>query len=346
MGIIGKWKKVKASTLKYLNCLDKNHLEKIASIVDIEVDWTNTDGTDTNSVMIERVKEWITKDMDRYFSESIDDAVDGKVRRLKIEKLRNIIKEIKSSKDTKEIKCSKDKSSDKIGSDQTIGYNPSQQIQMQSSIASSDMISVEASTLFVTPPSFATTVIQMYTSSETKSVRGDTLQLSKKSETDVRGKIKINEQQKLVCELCFVENDNISNETEEQYASGTRGLPLNLKENCSKVKPPGTECLAQNNNKCCAFKECLKMAKKGGKCISHGGGLRCSVAECSKIALKGGKCFSHGGGTRCSVAECSKVVKTGGKCASHGGSSRCSVAGCAKSAQKGGKCVFHGGGIC
>ena len=69
--IIGKtsfeaqWKKVKASTLKYLNCLDKNNLEKIASIVDIEVDWTNTDGTDTNSVMIERVKEWITKDMDR-----------------------------------------------------------------------------------------------------------------------------------------------------------------------------------------------------------------------------------------------------------------------------------------
>ena len=69
--IIGKtsfgaqWKKVKASTLKYLNGLDKNHLEKIASIVDIEVDWTNTDGADTNSVMIERVKEWITKDMDR-----------------------------------------------------------------------------------------------------------------------------------------------------------------------------------------------------------------------------------------------------------------------------------------
>merc|ERR1711957_938398 len=317
MGIIGKWKKVKASTLKYLNCLDKNHLEKIASIVDIEVDWTNTDGTDTNSVMIERVKEWITKEMDRYFSESIDDAVDGKVRRLKIEKLRNIIKEIKSSKDTKEIKCSKDKSSDKIGSDQTIGYNPSQQIQMQSSIASSDMISVKASTLFATPPSLATTVIQMYTSSETKSVRGDTLHLLKKAETDERGKIKINEQQKLVCELCFVENDNISNETEEKYASSTRGLPLNLKEKCSKVKPPGTECLAQNNNKLCAFSGCLKIAKKGGKCFSHGGGTRCSVAECSKIAKKGGKCAFHGGGTRCSIAECSKSVQKGGKCKSH-----------------------------
>merc|ERR1711957_355924 len=108
-----KWKKVKASTLKYLNGLDKNQLEKIASIVDIEVDWINTDGADTNSVMIERVKEWITEDMDRYFSESIDDAVDGKVRRLKMEKLQNIIKEIKSSKDTK---------SDKVGSDQTVRY--------------------------------------------------------------------------------------------------------------------------------------------------------------------------------------------------------------------------------
>merc|ERR1711957_1143884 len=272
-----KWKKVKASTLKYLNGLDKNQLEKIASIVDIEVDWTNTDSTDTNSVMIERVKEWITKDMDRYFSESIDDAVDGKVRKLKIEKLQNIIKEIKSSKDTKKIKSSKDKSSDKIGSDQTIGYNPSQQIQMQSSIASSDMISVKASTLFATPPSLATTVIQMYTSSETKSVRGDTLHLLKKAETDERGKIKINEQQKLVCELCFVENDNISNETEEQYASSTRGLPWNLKENCSKVKAAGKECMAQNNNKFCAFRGCLKIALKGGKCISHGGGIRCSL---------------------------------------------------------------------
>ena len=56
---------MKASTLKYLNALDKNHLEKIASIVGIEADWINTDGAHTNSVMIERVKEWITKDMDR-----------------------------------------------------------------------------------------------------------------------------------------------------------------------------------------------------------------------------------------------------------------------------------------
>merc|ERR1711957_869431 len=131
----------------------------------------------------------------------------------------NIIEEIKSSKGTKEIKCSKDASSDKIGSDQTIGYNPSQQLQMQSSIASYDMISVEDSTLFVTPPALATTVIQMYTSSETKSVRGDILQLSKKAETDEREKLKISEQQKLVCELCFVENANISNETEEQNAN-------------------------------------------------------------------------------------------------------------------------------
>ena len=60
-----QWKKVKALTSKYLNALDKNHLEKIASIFGIEVDWINTDGAHTNSVMIERVKEWITKDMDR-----------------------------------------------------------------------------------------------------------------------------------------------------------------------------------------------------------------------------------------------------------------------------------------
>merc|ERR1711957_1139166 len=204
-----------------------------------------------------------------------------------------------------------DKSSDKIGSDQTIGYNPSQQIKMQSSIASTDMISVEASTLFITPPSLATTVIQMYTSSETK-CRGDTLQFSKKAETDERGKIEINEQQKLVCELCFVENDNVSNETEEQYANSTRGLPWNLEENYNKVKPAGTECLAQNNNKCCAFSGCLKTSKKGGKYISHGRGTRCSVADCSKSALKGGKCASHGGGTRCSVAECVKFAQKGG----------------------------------
>ena len=94
----------------------------------------------------------------------------------------------------------------------------------------------------------------------------------KKSETDERGKIEISEQQKLVCELCFVENDNISNETEEQYENSTRGLPWNLKGNCSKVKPPGIECFAQNNKKCCAFSGCLKNAKKGGTCISHGGG--------------------------------------------------------------------------
>merc|ERR1712160_199312 len=158
---------------------------------------------------------------------------------------------IKSSKDTKEIKCSKDASADKVGSDQTIGYNQSQQIQMQSSIESLDMISVEASTLFVTPPSLATTVIQMYTSSETKSVRGDTLQLSKRSETDEKEKTEISEQQKLVCELCVAVDDNIFSETEEQYANSTRGLPWNLKQNFGKVKPAGTECLAKNNKKFC-----------------------------------------------------------------------------------------------
>merc|ERR1712160_29059 len=205
-------------------------------------------------------------------------------------------------------------------------------------------INVEASMLFVTSPSLATTVIQTYASSETQPFTGDTLQFTKKAETDEKEKNEISEQQKLVCGLCVAVDDNISSETEEQYANSIRGLPWNLKENCSKVKPPGTECLTQNNNKCCAFKGCLKMAKKGGKCISHGGGLRCSVAECSKSALKGGKCFSHGGGTRCSVVECSKIAKKGGKCASHGGGIRCSVAECSKIAQKGGKCVFHGGG--
>merc|ERR1711957_768662 len=130
----------------------------------------------------------------RYFSESIDDAVDGKVRKLKIEKLQNIIKEIKSSKD---------KSSDKIGSDQTIRYYPShqtsqshvthdlEQIYMQSSIASSDMSSVATPMLFATPPFLATTVIQMYTSSETKIFTGDALQLTKKAEPDEKEKIEI-----------------------------------------------------------------------------------------------------------------------------------------------------------
>merc|ERR1740139_1704684 len=320
----------------------------IASIVDVEVDWTNIDGSDTNSVMIERVKEWITEDMDRYFSESIDDAVDGKVRKLKIEKLRNIIKEIKSSKD---------KSSDKIGSDQTIRYYPShqtsqshathdlEQIHMQSSIASSDMSSVATPMLFTTPPFLATTAIQTYTSSETQFFTGDTLQFTKKAETDEKEKNEISEQQKLVCELCVAVDDNIFSETEKKYENSTRGLPWNLKQNFCKVKPAGTECMAKNNNKFCAFSGCLKTAKKGGKCVSHGGGIRCSVAECSKSAQKGGKCFSHGGGTRCSTAECSKYAQKGGKCFSHGGGTRCSVAECLKIPQKGGKCVFHGGGI-
>ena len=122
-------------------------------------------------------------------------------------------------------------------------------------------------------------------------------------------KIEISEQQKLGCELCVAVDDNIFRETEEQYANSTRYLLWKLKEKCSKVKPAGKECMAQNNSKFCAFNGCLKNAKKGGKCASHGGGKRCSTAECLKFAWKGGKCQSHGGDTLCSVAKCSKISR-------------------------------------
>ena len=59
------WKKVKASTLKDLNGLDKNKLEKIAFKTGIEVDWINVGGTDTKGALMERVREWITEEMDR-----------------------------------------------------------------------------------------------------------------------------------------------------------------------------------------------------------------------------------------------------------------------------------------
>ena len=90
--------------------------------------------------------------------------MDGKVRKLKIEKLQNIIKEIKSSKDT---------SSDKVGNDQARYYLSHQTSQshvthdleqrhMQSSIASLDIINVATPILFATPPSLATTVRQSF----------------------------------------------------------------------------------------------------------------------------------------------------------------------------------------
>merc|ERR1711957_751656 len=100
-------------------------------------------------------------------------------------------------------KSSKDKSSDKVGSDQTIRHYPShqisqshvthdlEQIHMQSSIASSNMSSVATPMLVATLPSLATTVIQTYTSSETKIFTGDALQLTKKAEPDEKEKIEI-----------------------------------------------------------------------------------------------------------------------------------------------------------
>jgi len=75
VSIIGKhsrgavWKKVKASVLRNLNRLDRNKLEKIASKFGIEM--IHVDSTTTSGALIERVREWITIDMDRYFSESI-----------------------------------------------------------------------------------------------------------------------------------------------------------------------------------------------------------------------------------------------------------------------------------
>ena len=57
------WKKVKASVLRNLNRLDRNKLEKIASKFGIEM--IHVDSTATSGALIERVREWITKDMDR-----------------------------------------------------------------------------------------------------------------------------------------------------------------------------------------------------------------------------------------------------------------------------------------
>ena len=54
----------------------------------------------------------------RYFNESIDDAVDPKIRKLAVEKLRSISEDIKSFKDI---------ILDEVRSDQTMGCNPSQQ---------------------------------------------------------------------------------------------------------------------------------------------------------------------------------------------------------------------------
>eukprot|EP00588_Corethron_pennatum_P003067 CAMPEP_0194298786 /NCGR_PEP_ID=MMETSP0169-20130528/60359_1 /TAXON_ID=218684 /ORGANISM="Corethron pennatum, Strain L29A3" /LENGTH=605 /DNA_ID=CAMNT_0039048811 /DNA_START=728 /DNA_END=2546 /DNA_ORIENTATION=- len=344
------WKKVKASVLRKLNVLDENMLEKIAFKSGIEM--IKLDRTDINSALMERARECITKDMERYFIESIDAGVDPKTRKFAIEKLQNIMKEIKSSNDKK---------SDAVNSDQTLGCSPEQQTcqslavpdvkqtQMHNvaSFSALHMVSVESSGLFSKPSPLATTVIKAYTSSETPRSIADTLQLSNKAENDKGGKARINGQQKMVCELCAIVEDNTFTETEEQSTNSTsvsHGCTLCSVAECLKSALKGGKCFSHGGGTRCSVAECLKFAQTGGKCISHGGGTRCSIAECSKAALKGGKCFSHGGGHRCSVAECSKPAKTGGKCTSHGGGTRCSIAECSKSALKGGKCVSHGGG--
>jgi len=375
LSIIGKpsrgamWKKMKASALKKLNGLNRNNLEQIASKIGIEVEMINVDGAGTNDALMKRVREWITEEMDRYFSESIDATVDPKTKKLAIMKLQSI---------TEEIKFSKDKTLDAVRSDQTVRCNPSQQthrshvapdieqMQMCSVVSSSslDIIRVGTSALPSMPPPLATTVIQAYISSETPSFITDTLQLSNKAENDEGGMTKLNEQQKMVCEPCLIMNDNISIETEEQYTNNTRDLPKNLKEKNCLVIHSGTECITQKKHNCCAYSVCSKISTKGGICVANcdsidcsvaehskltkKGGKRmythCSVVECSKIARKGRKCYSNGGGIHCSVAECPKIALKGRKCASHGGGTRCSVEECSKHAHKGGTCFSHGGG--
>eukprot|EP00588_Corethron_pennatum_P003599 CAMPEP_0194298914 /NCGR_PEP_ID=MMETSP0169-20130528/60432_1 /TAXON_ID=218684 /ORGANISM="Corethron pennatum, Strain L29A3" /LENGTH=878 /DNA_ID=CAMNT_0039048961 /DNA_START=235 /DNA_END=2872 /DNA_ORIENTATION=- len=426
------WKKLKASALIKLIGLDKNKLEKIASKSGIEM--INVDSTDINGALMERVREWIAEDMDRYFSESIDDAVDPKIRKLAIGKLQSIMKEIESSQDKKpdavksdetfrcnlsqqtrqnstdingalmervrewiaedmdryfsesiddavdstirklaigklqsimkEIESSQDKKPDAVKSDQTFRCNLSQQTS-QSLVASDvkqtemhnvasfsafDMISAGNSRLFSMPSLLATTVIQPCTSSETPSSTADTLQLSNKAENE-GGKVKINEQQKMVCELCVIVDDSTSTEAEEQCTNSTKLLPDKLKENnstvaeCSQCAKKGGKSHSRGGDIGYSVAECSKYAKKGGACLSHGGGTHCSIADRSKSALKGGKRKFHGGGSRCSMAECSKCVAKGGlKCVSHGGGYLCSVAGCSKYAKKKGKCISHGGG--
>eukprot|EP00588_Corethron_pennatum_P031649 CAMPEP_0194346164 /NCGR_PEP_ID=MMETSP0171-20130528/105271_1 /TAXON_ID=218684 /ORGANISM="Corethron pennatum, Strain L29A3" /LENGTH=372 /DNA_ID=CAMNT_0039113253 /DNA_START=373 /DNA_END=1488 /DNA_ORIENTATION=- len=219
----GITKEMDASVLQDLNGVDKSNLEKIVFKTGIEVDLINGGSTETKGAMMERVREGITKEMDRYFSESIDGAVDPNNKKLAIEKLQSI---------TEDIKSFKDQILDEVRSDQTMGCNPSQQthqshvpnverMQMCSDASSSslDIISVGTSALPSMPPPLATTVIQALTSSETPSFIADTLQLSNKAESNEGGEIQINEQQMMVCEPCLIVNGNISTETEEQYTN-------------------------------------------------------------------------------------------------------------------------------
>ena len=189
----------------------------------------------------------------RYFSESIDDTVDPKTRKLAMEKLQSMVKE---------IKFSKDKMLDAVRSDIIMKYNPSQQkrqshveqMHMRSVASSSSLniISVGTTLLPSMPSPLATIVIETCTSSETPSFVADNLQLSNKAESEGGG-IEINEQQKIVCEPCLIINDNISTETEEQYTTSIRDLSEKLKENNSVVIHSGTECTAQNNKRCCIY---------------------------------------------------------------------------------------------
>eukprot|EP00588_Corethron_pennatum_P035674 CAMPEP_0194347194 /NCGR_PEP_ID=MMETSP0171-20130528/105852_1 /TAXON_ID=218684 /ORGANISM="Corethron pennatum, Strain L29A3" /LENGTH=298 /DNA_ID=CAMNT_0039114415 /DNA_START=957 /DNA_END=1849 /DNA_ORIENTATION=- len=92
---VDAWGKLRTSRLKDLNGLDKIQLNNIASKAGIEMDRINLDSNNTNDILMERAREWITKEMDRCFSQSIDDTLDPKMRKLAVEKLRNITEKIK-----------------------------------------------------------------------------------------------------------------------------------------------------------------------------------------------------------------------------------------------------------
>ena len=72
----------------------------------------------------------------RYFSESIDDAVDPKIRKLAVEKLRSISEDIKSFKDI---------ILDEVRSDQTMGCNPSQQTHQSCAAPNFELIQMHSS---------------------------------------------------------------------------------------------------------------------------------------------------------------------------------------------------------
>ena len=59
------WGKLRTFRLKDLNGLDKIQLNNIASKAGIEMDRINLDSNNTNDILMDRAREWITKEMDR-----------------------------------------------------------------------------------------------------------------------------------------------------------------------------------------------------------------------------------------------------------------------------------------